>query len=385
MPFDSSEFHIPLQRLLLGLIIILAPITIFGLYIGLEASRQVQQMNGAYFRTITRGSAAITSQFIGESVAEVVQIANEPNVQQTVTAANREYENVSDASIRAKADQIESKWNSAESDPLLKKILGSEVAQSIRRHRELNPKLLRILVVDQAGATVAATDKPLHYFQTESEYWRALSAGGQTKVFVSDVHYDDQSRTQYISISAPVFQEGSGRFIGAVTALVDLSPLFTYVNQQQIARTGRVFLIKDDGTVVTAPGVSATDRVKSEEYKAIHDALGTLHGRDTGYLDATLMNGETYLIGFADTGMKAAYPNLPWIVVMSQESREAEGSIRNMVFFAMLISVLSVVILSVLAAYVFLHRKQRLQDLEEERPEGEPETEAAEKKPAAGP
>lgn len=369
MPFDSSEFHIPFQRLLLALILILIPISIFGLYIGMQASQQVQQMNGAYFRTIARGSAAITSQYIGEQVSEVVQIANEPSVQAAVTEANKAYENVPEAGIRARADQAESKWNSAESDPLLKKILGSEVAHSIRRHHELNPKLLSIIVVDQAGATVAATDKPLHYFQTESEYWRALSAKGAPKTYVSDLHYDDHS--QYVSVSSPVYQEGSGRFVGAVTALVDVSPLFTYINQHQIARTGHVFLIRDDGTVVTAPGVTPSERVMSEEYTAIRDALGSLHGRESSYLTATLRNGEAYFIGFADTGLKAAYPNLTWMVVVSQELREAEGPVRNMVIFAMLMTVLSLLILSVLGAYVFLHRKQRLQDLEEEKPEEE--------------
>ncbi|HEX6879732.1 MAG TPA: cache domain-containing protein, partial [Terriglobales bacterium] len=248
MPFESSEFHIPFQRLLFALMLILIPISIFGLYIGMQASQQVQQMNGTYFRTIARGSAAITSQYIGEQVSEVVQIANEPLVQAAVTEANRAYENVSGSGIRARADQAESKWNSAESDPLLKKILNSDAAQSIRRLHELNPKLLSIVVVDQAGATVAATDKPLHYFQTESEYWRALSAKGAPKTYVSEVHHDDHS--QYVSVSSPVYQQGSGRFVGAVTALVDVSPLFSYLNQQQIARTGHVFLVREDGTVV---------------------------------------------------------------------------------------------------------------------------------------
>ncbi len=372
MPFDSSEFHIPFQRLLLALILILIPISIFGLYIGMQASQQVQEMNGAYFRIIARDSAAIASQYIGERVSEVVQIANEPVVQQAVTHANLAYENVAEAEIRSRADQVESKWNTAESDPLLNRILlGSEAAQSVRRRHELNPKLLSILVVDQAGGTVAATDKPLHYFQTESEYWRAFSTRGQARVYVSDVHNDDHS--QYVSISAPVYQEGSGRFIGAVTALVDMAPLFAFLNQQQIARTGRVFLIRDDGTVITAPGVSTSDRVKSEEYAAIHDALGTLHGRESSYLHTTLRNGENYLIGFADTSLKAAYPNLPWIVVVSQETREAEGPVRTMVIFAMLMTVISLLILSVLGAYVFLHRKQRIQDLEEEKPEQEPQ------------
>jgi hypothetical protein len=371
MPFESSEFHIPFQRLLFALMLILIPISIFGLYIGMQASQQVQQMNGTYFRTIARGSAAITSQYIGEQVSEVVQIANEPLVQAAVTEANRAYENVSGSGIRARADQAESKWNSAESDPLLKKILNSDAAQSIRRLHELNPKLLSIVVVDQAGATVAATDKPLHYFQTESEYWRALSAKGAPKTYVSEVHHDDHS--QYVSVSSPVYQQGSGRFVGAVTALVDVSPLFSYLNQQQIARTGHVFLVREDGTVVAAPGVAPSDRVESEEYAAIRDALGTLQARESSYLTATFRNGQAYFIGFADTGLKAAYPNLPWMIVVSQELREAEGPVRNMAIFAMLMTVLSLLILSVLGAYVFLHRKQRIQDIEEEKPEQEPD------------
>lgn len=369
MPFDTNEFHIPLRRMLVALILILAPITIFGLYVSLQGSHQVQQMNGEYFRTITRASAAMTAQYIGERVAEIVQIANEPRLQQAVMTASRNYENVPEAAIQAKATQIEAKWNSAETDPLMKTILGSDVARSIRRHRELNPKLLTITVVDQSGATVAATDKPLRYFQTESEYWRALTSKRETKVHVSEVRSGNY--TQYVSISAPVFQEGSGRFVGAVTALVDVSPLFTYLNQQQIARTGRVFLINDEGIVISASGVTPAQRVKSDEFVAIRDALGTLHGREAGYLHAVLPDGENYLVGFADPGLKAAYPNLPWLVIASQDVREAEGGMRNAAFFAMLMTIVSLVILSVLGAYVYLHRRQRLQDIEEEKVEEE--------------
>lgn len=369
MAFESFESPIPLQRLLIALIIILIPITIFGLYIGVQASRQVQQMNGEYFRTITRGSATITSDFIGERVAELVRIANEPSLQQAVSEANHGYENLSESAIRARADQIEAKWNVANGDSLVKTILGSDVARSLRRHHELNPKLLRIIAVDQAGGTVAATEKPLAYFQTDSEYWRALSTKGKPSVYVSDVHYDEQSRTQYISVSAPVFQEGTGRFIGAVTGLVDVSPLFAYLNQQQFARTGRVFLIKDDGTVVTAQGVTPSVRVQSEEYVAIRDALGTLHGREAGYIHATLPNRESYVIGFADTGLKAAYKNLAWIVVASQELREAEGAVRNMAYFALIAAVIGLLLLSVMGAHLFLHRKQRIEDIEEPEPE----------------
>lgn len=364
MPFNSVEFRIPLQRLLAAFILILVPITVFGFYIGLQADSQVHQMNGAYFRTITRSAAATTSEFIGQRVTEASVIANEPSLVQAVTASNRAYEHLGEPEIRAKADRIDSQWNSPESDPLVKGILTSDLARWLRRCRELNPRLLKITVADETGATVVATDKPVHYFQTEREYWQALYSRGQGAVYVSDLRYDEQSRSHYISIGFPVLQEGSGRFIGAVTALVDVSPLFAYLNQQQIARSGRVFLIRDDGTVVNAPGVSPSMRVKSEEYAAIRDALSTLQGRETGYVVAKLPHGENYLIGFADTGLKQSYPNLGWIVVATQDEREAFGPILNMTHFALFIMILGLLMLTVLGAYVFLHRKQQLSDLE---------------------
>ena len=116
--------------------------------------------------------------------------------------------------------------------------------------------------------------------------------------------------------------------------------------------------------MIEAPGVTPAMKVKSEEIAAIHDALGSLRGRGAGYTFATLSNGEAYLIGFADTGSKEAYANLPWIVLATQEAREVTGPVRNMTVFALLVMVLALLILSLLAAYVFLHRKQELEDIE---------------------
>ena len=369
MPHEASEFQIPLQRLLVGLIVILVPITIFGLYMGLNANLQVQQINGTYFRTISQSSATIASSYVVERVSELVQIANEPGVQRAVLSADGAYTSMSEEAIRARSEKEEARWNTSESDALAKTILGSDLALDIRRHRELNPKLLNVVIIDQSGATIAATEKPAHYLQTATEYWRAISAKEERAVHVSDVRYDDKSREQYVTITVPVYQEGSGRFIGAITALVDVNPLFTFFNQMQFGRTGRVFLVRTDGTVVAAAGINPAERMRSEEFNAIRDALGNLQGREAGYVHATLGNRKQYLIGFADTGLRMSYPALSWIVVASQEVHEAEGPIRAMGTFAVVMTALAVILLSVLAAYVFLHRKQRLEDLADKEAE----------------
>jgi hypothetical protein len=364
MAGESLEFRISLQRLLAALILVLVPVALFGLYIALQADNHVQQMNGAHFRTITRASAASVSKFIDDRITDVGVLANEPSVTQAVTAANRAYERLTESAIRDRSSQIESRWNSSEADPLVEGILTSDLARLLRRHRELNPELLKITVTDATGATIAATDKPLHYIQASREDWRVVSGPGQGAVYVTEARHDEQTRSNYVGITYPVRREGTGRFSGAVFALVDLSALLNHLNQQQIARTGRVFLVRDDGLVLSGPGVTPSMKLKSDEYSAIRDALGTLSGREAGYMNATLPDGKAYLIGFADTGLKQSYANLGWVVVASQEEREASGPIRSIANFALFVVILALLMLTVLAAHVFLHRTREFADLD---------------------
>lgn len=364
MPLDTLEFRTSLQKLLVGLILILVPLTVFGFYVAMQGDSHIRQASGENFRSLTLTAAESTSEFIARCVRDVSLIANAPGPVQAVRVANRQYERLSEEAVRSTIDAIDQTWESSQTDGLSAKILTSDLAHQLRRARELDPTLLKITVADVNGATVAATDRPAHYSQTDQQFWRVLSSGASGAIKVSDLRYDDQSLLYYISVAYPILQEGTGRFVGAVTATVDISPLFAQLNRRQIGRTGRLFLAREDGTVIEAPGVTPAMKVKSEEIAAIHDALGSLRGRGAGYMFATLSNGEAYLIGFADTGLKEAYANLPWIVLATQEAREVTGPVRNMTVFALLVMVLALLILSLLAAYVFLHRKQELEDIE---------------------
>jgi len=374
MPLDSLEFRTSLQKLLVALILILVPLTVFGFYVALQGDTHIRQAAGENFRSLTLNAAETTSDLIAASVRDVSVVANAPGPIQAVSAANRQYQNASDDAISAKIATIEQDWETSKADGISGRILTSDLARELRRMRDLNPTLLKITVADVTGSTVAATDRPARYAMHTPDAWRQLVAGGRGAIRISDLRYDDQSRLYYLSIAYPILQEGTGRFVGAVTATVDVSPLFVRLNRPQIGRTGRLFLVRDDGTVIEAPGVTPLMNLKSEEYAAIHDALGSLRGRQTGYIFATLSNSQSYLIGFADTGLKDAYPTLPWTVVASQETREVIGPVRNTIVFALMLMILAFLMLSLLAAYVVLHTKQRLQDIESP-PEEEKEKE----------
>jgi Cache domain len=375
MPLETPELHTSLQSLLVGLIVILVPLTVFGFYVALQGDTHIRQVNGENFRSLTLTTAESTSDFISGCVRDVSTIANTPGPVEAVNLANRQYDRLSEEAVLAKNDALDQAWESSGTDALSAKILTSDLARQLRRTRELNPTLLKITVADVTGATVAATDRPAHYAQTDRTSWQALSSQGLGAIHVSDLRYDDQRHLYYLSIAYPILQEGTGRFIGAVTAMTDVSPLFAQLNRRQMGRTGRMTLVSEDGTVIEAPGVTPSTKMKSEEFAAIRDALGSVRGREAGYIFATLSNGESYLIGFADTGLKDAYPNLPWIVLASQEAREVTGPVRNMTAFALLLMVFSLLMLSLLGAYVFLHRRQKLEDIE--TPEDKPRPVAA--------
>jgi len=100
----------------------------------------------------------------------------------------------------------------------------------------------------------------------------------------------------------------------------------------------------------------------------VSDALGTLQGRQTGSVPTNIRNGNR-IIGFADTGLKQSYPNLGWFIMISQDEQEALAPVRTVGRFALWMVVLGLLMLTMLAAYFFLHRKQELAQIEVMRPD----------------
>lgn len=355
MPFDVQ---ISLQKLLTGLVVVIVPLSIVGLYLTSNSDTNLQQIVGASFKTIAQADSALASQFFSDRLGNVSAVAAERSIVDAIAAGNRSHEHMGEEAIAARIQKVEHEWDTPQGDSLVKEILSSRASGWLQDQRILNPRLLKIIVADKTGAVVAATDKPLHYTQADKDYWQAI-AQGKGVVNVTDVRYDERNRSNYVEIAVPVLEESSGRFVGAVSALVDISGLFSILNQQHVGRTGRILLVKDDGTVVSAPNVTPELKLKAEEFSAVHDALSTLEGRETGFIAAAMKHGNR-IVGFADTGLKHSYPNLSWLILVSQEEREALAPVRTLGRFALLMVVLGLLMLTLLLAYFSMHRQQEL-------------------------
>ncbi len=376
MPFDTLEIRISLQKLLIGLILVIVPLSFVGLYLTSQADTSLQQTVGAHFKSIAQAEGMATSQFINDRVLDIAALARNPAVADAISAAQRSRKGLDDSVITARVGKIESTWETPQVDPLVKEILSSPTSQVLRHHREAEPRILKILIADETGATVAATDKPLHYVQPNEVYWNAVYGEGRGGIYVSEIRYDDQTKANYVEIGAPVLEDGTRRFMGAVNTLVNVSSLLSRFQREEIGETARIMLVRDDGTVMSALNVDPSLRLKTDEYATVHDVLGTPQGRQAGYVVAS-MRGGNRIVGFADTGLKRAYPNLGWLILVSQDEREALAPLLGLSRFALLMVVLALLMLTLLTVYFFLHRRQRLEDIEVQAAEQPPTTGAA--------
>lgn len=359
MPFDVK---ISLQKLLTALVVVIVPLTIVGLYLTSYSDNRLQQTTGANFKTIAQADSTLVSQFINDRVADVNAIAAETSIVDAVTTSNRSHAQMSEEAVAAHIQKIEQGWDAAGGDSQTRELLSSQVSHWLQQLRAANSGLLKVVVADETGATVAATDKPQHYAQAMNEYWPAV-AQRRGAVNVSDARYDEPSRSNYIEIDTPVLERDTRRFIGAVSALVDTARLFSVLNRQQVGRSGRVLLLRDDGTVISAANVGPELRLKAEEFPAVQDSLATLEGRQTGYVVATTKSGSR-IVGFADSGLKHSYPKLGWLILVSQDEAEALASVRILGRFALVMVVLGLLMLTLLLAYFSMHRQWELTAVE---------------------
>jgi Cache domain len=363
MPLNTFEVRVSLEKLLILLIVILVPLNFIGLYLTMESQSAVEQTTGTLLRDIAQSDAIAARQFVDDRVTNVAAIATQPAVVDAILAANRASAQMNDAAKAAKIANTENKWSTPEVDALVAGILASRASTSLRHYRELDPRFMKLIVLDANGVPVAATDKPAHYAPIEEVFWQGVFAQGKGSVYVTEVLFDGQGTANYIGIGIPVLDESSRRFIGAIHALVDVSGLFALLNREQPGRTTSTMLVKENGTVISAPNVTPAMEMKSEEYGAVRDALGTLQGRQAGYVVAG-MRGGNRIVGFADTGLTPSYSNLSWFVMVSQSKREALAPVRTVGYFAILMVVVGLLMVTLLAAYFFLHRAQEIADIE---------------------
>ena len=361
---DRLEVKVSITKLLLALVVVIVPLSIFGLYLTGRSDKALDGNVGAQFRTIAELHAGQISDVIRNREMEAKAMAADPAVMDAVLAANKAYGSADDAAANANIEKIRQEWNVAAGDAIVEKVLNSPASKELRRWRTLDPRLISVVVTDEHGAVVGATVKPGNYSYTTNASWQASHGNPQGAVSIGDILFDDYNKNYYADFGAPIFDQESSRLIGVMVAAVNLSDMLSRFQTAQAGNGPRVLLVGGDGTVISGPKVDLFANMKSDEFAVVRDSLGTLQGRQTGYVVRDTGNGPR-VIGYSGTGLKG---NPGWMVLVSQSERDALAPLRGLEQFAVLMVVLGIVMLTLLFVYYFLHRSERLADIEDAMP-----------------
>ena len=360
---DRFEVRVSIQKLLIALLVVIVPLSAVGLYLTQRSDKALDKSIGTDYGTIADLYGSQVAEFVRGRVADIIGLASDPNVVSAVAAAGRTSGGTEEAANQ-KIDKLNKEWNTAQGEGAVKSVLYSPASEALRRHRDLEPHLLRLTATDERGNVVAATQKPAKYSYSDDTAWRAAYANGQGAASVGNILFDSLRKQYYVEFGVPIFDSGSSRFIGVMLAGVNMSDLISRFQQMQMAGGARALLVSDDGTIISGPKVDLFARLKSDEFDAIRESLGTLQGRQTGYVVANTNSGRR-IIGFADAGLKEHFSNLGWIVLVSQDERIAAAPMRAVEQFAIAMVVLGILMVTLLGVYYYLHRSENLSDIEE--------------------
>jgi hypothetical protein len=364
--YQNLELRISLQKLLIGLTAAIVPLSLVGLYVTNEGDHSAQQTTGVHFRAIAQSKWDQVSQFLDQRRLACEAIGRDQTVREAIEASNHANRGLSQAAIDDNTGKIASQWNQPAGEGPAKGIIESKASRFLRGARELDPHFLGIIVSDESGLTVAATEKPVKYLQSGMPYWLGVYADGRGSIHAGDVRYDEAGKSTFMTIAVPVRGEDSGGFIGALYAVIDVSPLFPLFNDTPLGPGVKTMLTRQDGTIIASQNTSLAMNLKPEEYAAVRDGMVSFEGRQAGFVSDVRGGARSArrIVGFADTGIQPDSLNLGWIVMVSQDEREATAATGAIGTFALAMVVLSCLMLILLLVYFFLHRPQTFEDIE---------------------
>src|SRR5580704_479917 len=97
MPFEATELRISLQKLLIGLVLVMVPLSVVGLYITHRSEQSLEQTVGAQHRAVSQSISYTINQFMYDRVIDCTMIANETSVLESIAAANKSHKSMADA------------------------------------------------------------------------------------------------------------------------------------------------------------------------------------------------------------------------------------------------------------------------------------------------
>jgi len=212
-----------------------------------------------------------------------------------------------------------------------------------------------IIVTNRQGQIVAASRGVTPRNESAEDWWKATVDDGVVgRVFVTQLRSDTKEGVSVMHVSAPVPESAGDQLTGVVRVTFDARELLAPVAGVQLGATGQATLVRENGSVVFSREASDSS-ARFFAAKELTDQLARKSGaegvRQEGMHFSAPGSDGTYVVGVAGSQLARSFPNLSWLVAVSQAESELMGPVRSIGWNLLLVFVVTVLLVLALALY----------------------------------
>lgn len=318
------------SNVLAAFLLVSLPVLVGGVLLVLLAGRAtLRDSYGLHLSQVAQQIAASVDAYVYRKVLDVSMLGRTPDIRRAVQApAGGETGRIAD--------------NSA--SRYLADLVGHDAV-----YRE-------VIVTNRAGQIVAASRPTAARDASGEDWWKATVDDGETgRVFVTQISWDPTDRVSMMQVSAPVPEEGTDQLSGVVRVVFDTRELLAPVVGLQMGATGGATLVRDNGSVVFSRQSNEptarffASRELTEGLARMPESAG-VRG-DWLHFSAPGVDDETYVVGVAPSQLGRSFPNLDWLVAVSQAESEFISPVRSTGWYLLLVVAVTLVVVLALALY----------------------------------
>jgi signal transduction histidine kinase len=242
-----------------------------------QGSQEIRDVSGESFKALATEAARKLDLLVAEEIAHNARIANDPTI-------IRELERRRDASPARDSRgqdtalaELEQGWTAREpaavkaiTENPLSALLGEYYTGVHSTPGQLPPQVVRastkmLFLTDAQGMLVAAMAEKPDFRHSHTRWWQGAFHKAIGRLYIEDVHFDNQVNAYVFSISLPVMDSLRYEVVGVLHRVIDAKEFFSpSTHVIRFGKTGHVMLIDSNGIVMSCPilptGVSLSDR-----------------------------------------------------------------------------------------------------------------------------
>lgn len=252
--------------------------------------------------------------------------------------------------------ELDYQWRDTGRAPAaLAPIQSNPAAAFLRDHIGHDAIYREVLLTDKYGRLVAASGVTSDYDQSDEDWWLDASEQGLTgRLAVSDVRWDDSARVFALEMSVPVPSPSGDELAGVLKVVADIREMLAFVAGTRLGVTGEAALVRPDGSIV----YSARARGPNARFFAaglLRERLDAVdRGEPTFALAFTARDTEkntSYVVGVSPSQLGMTYPNLSWLVAVSQSEEELFSPIRTQAISLLVVIAIATMAVLILALW----------------------------------